>query len=507
MRSGLLRRFGPDALYARLGPAYVERYYRLLYASVFVFSIPAVFVALTFTTNGSPGTYVAVFTGGSASAIAALWLCVRWSRAHLEPATSWHPDDDADAAVAAWRATITAVPESLARSFATCLLVSGLPWTIAIAWLFSFSAYQTILCFVCVVIFALYPVVVHAFGFELYLGPLKRDIASRLPRDYSIEKPFPSLQGWLVGSLPIVTVVNGVFVAFYSSAVDNLTSKIVLSFAVTMTWTVTALFLIVRMVLRPVDELTNVAGRIRAGDLSARARPEREDELGMLLLEFNRMSDDLARARERLVTAREEERRRLRRDLHDGLGAVIAGVNVQLQAAVHALDRDPSRVGPLITGANAAVQNALEDVRRLVYGLRPPVLDALGLQGALRDHAGMLRGPGAPEFAVESDGDLGDLPAAVEVAALRIAQEAMTNVVRHAQASHCLVELSCNGALTVCVRDDGVGFGIGEQHSGVGLVSMRERASELGGTVAISASLAGGTEVIAVLPASSGRLG
>ncbi len=499
MRSRL-RQLSAAALYLRRGPAYVETYYRLLYGSTVGFAALAVFVTLSIVTESTTGDLLFVFFAGTLSVLMTLRQCVRWSRRHLAPATRWQPSDPPQQAVAAWRATVTAVPASLLPSFLICLFGSGLPWAALIAWQFSFTPPETALLVLVIVTFALYPVVVHAAGFELFLAPLKRDIAAHLPHDYSVDRPFPSLQVWLLFSLPVVTVVQGLFVAFYSSAVDDLASKILASFVVTLAWTLGALFLIVRMVLRPVDELTRVTSRIRDGDLSARAVPEREDELGMLLFEFNRMSDDLARARERLVTAREEERRRLRRDLHDGLGAAIAGVNVQLQAAVHALDRDPSRVGPLLTSASAAVQEALDDVRRLVYGLRPPVLDALGLPGALRDHAGTLRGPGAPDFTVDAPAEIGELPAAVEVAALRIAQEAMTNVVRHANAGHCLVELSCNGALRLRVHDDGIGYR--DQHSGVGLVSMRERAGELGGTVTIANAPGGGTEVLAVLPTS-----
>lgn len=497
-----LRRWSPDTLYARLGPAYIERYHRLLYATAIAAVAVAVYVILALVTDRTAVRYLGLFAMGSASTLGAVRLCVGWSREYLAPARNWHPEDAPDAAVGAWRAVTTVVPALLLRCYLACLLLGGLPWTVLVAWEFGFNAYETLLCGLAIVIFSLYPLVVHAAGFELFLGPLKRDIARRLPSAYAIRRPFPSLKQWLLWPLPIVTVVNGLFVAFYSSTVDDLGNRAAVTFLVTVMWTVSAIGLIARLVLRPVEELASVTARIRAGDLSARATLEREDELGMLLLEFNRMNDDLARARERLIATREEERRRLRRDLHDGLGAAIAGVSVQLQAAVHALDRDPSRVGPLITSANQAVQDALDDVRRLVYGLRPPVLDALGLPGALRDHAGTLRGPGAPEFVVEAHGDFGELRAAVEVAALRIAQEAMTNVVRHAEASRCLVELSCNGALTLRVRDDGVGFGLGIAQPGVGLASMRERAGELGGSLVIASAPDGGTEVVAVLPGS-----
>ncbi len=496
--AALLRDQSPSALYARYGIGYIERYYRALYLSVFLFAAPATWAALVMATEGSVWTYLALFTAGSASSIGALWLCVRWSRRNLAPATRWRPDAGDEQTLAAWRTVVRAVPAALVPCFLTCLLGSGLPWAVLVAVTLSLSATESVLAVVCVVIFALYPVVLNAAAFELFLGPLKRDIARHLPDDYRIERPFPSMRQWLLASLPIVTLVNGLFVAFYASSVEDLTAKVAGSVLVTLSWTLAPLLLFIHLLIRPVEELTAVTVRIRGGELRARAVPEREDELGILLLEFNRMSDDLVRAREHLMAAREEERRRLRRDLHDGLGAAIAAITVQLQAAMHALDRDPQRVRPLLQGATEGAQNVLDDVRRLVYGLRPPALDAFGLLGALRDHATALDGPGAPQFEVRAE-DLGELPAAVEVAALRIAQEAMTNVVRHAHASSCLVELSGNGTLTVCVRDDGVG--INGQAYGVGLMSMRERAVELGGSVTVNATPGGGTEVLALLPA------
>jgi len=493
----LARRLSPQALYKRHGAAYITRYYPLLYASTILFGAPVVYGPLVVATDGSASQYLVVFVCGTGSALLALWLSLRRASRHVAPAIAWSPGDGTEATIAAWRATVSAVPSVTAATYVICLVVSGLPWTVLISWLFELSVIEGMLCGVAIALFALYPTFVLTAGYELFLAPLRQDLAARLPRDYSVQRPSPSLRIWLLGLVPAVLIVDGL-VAFFASELDDLTSRIAGATAVTLVLTLLATFLVSRLLLGPIDELTSVTSRIRAGDLTARAVPEREDELGALVLEFNRMSDELVHARERLVTAREEERRRLRRDLHDGLGATIAAVSVQLQAAVHALERDPSRVGPLITSAHAAIHNSLEDVRRLVYGLRPPVLDALGLRGALRDHAGSLGGPGAPQFAVHAE-ELGDLPAAVEVAALRIAQEAMTNVVRHAQAEHCVVELSCNGTLTVCVRDDGVGLRGGQ--SGVGLVSMRERAGELGGTVTVSAAPGGGTEVRALLPA------
>jgi signal transduction histidine kinase len=208
------------------------------------------------------------------------------------------------------------------------------------------------------------------------------------------------------------------------------------------------------------------------------------------------LADELQHSRERLVLGREDDRRRIRRDLHDGLGPVLGGVAMRLDAAGSAVAADPDRARELVRLARTEVRDALDDVRRLVHDLRPPALDDLGLEAALRQQADRLR----PELDVTVRAtDLTGLPAAVEVAAYRIVSEALTNVVKHARAGRADVTLCRDGnAVVVEVRDDG--RGIGEDVSaGVGLLSMRERAEELGGRCQVSCP-DGGTRVQAWLP-------
>jgi signal transduction histidine kinase len=205
------------------------------------------------------------------------------------------------------------------------------------------------------------------------------------------------------------------------------------------------------------------------------------------------LAGDLARSRERLVAATEEERRRLRRDLHDGLGPALAGVVLGLQRARARLVTEPAAAQAQLDELTRQVQEAVADVRRLVYGLRPPAVDELGLVGAIREQAQAM---GSVEVHGAVDGDL---PAAVEVAAYRIALEAMTNALRHGGGSWCRVGLELNGALHVVVEDDGAG--LPEQfRAGVGIASMRERAAELGGSWTIARRDPAGTTVRAVLP-------
>jgi two-component system, NarL family, sensor kinase len=203
-----------------------------------------------------------------------------------------------------------------------------------------------------------------------------------------------------------------------------------------------------------------------------------------------------------LVTAREEERRRLRRDLHDGIGPTLAGLTLGLDTARRRLSPDQTALLDLLDKLKAETQRAVADVRRIVYGLRPPALDQLGLAGSLREEVGRLKSE-APELTVTldaSDDALADLPAAAEVACYRIVTEALTNVIRHAKATRCWVRIRFDGCLDVEVRDDGVGLPEGWR-TGVGIASMRERVTELGGDLVIEPSLPHGTRIAARLPA------
>ncbi|MBZ0280412.1 MAG: GAF domain-containing sensor histidine kinase [Anaerolineae bacterium] len=215
-----------------------------------------------------------------------------------------------------------------------------------------------------------------------------------------------------------------------------------------------------------------------------------------------RLTQDLQRSRERLVTTREEERRRLRRDLHDGLGPVLAAMSFKLDAVHNLADRDADAVKKMSTELKAQMQEVLADIRRIAYDLRPPALDELGLVGALKAHIASHNQVQGLQITLEAPENPPPLPAAVEVAAYRIALEAMTNVSRHAGARHCCVRLSLPDGLCLEVTDDGRGLPNRVQ-AGVGLTSMRERAEELGGMCIAEALPTGGTGVTARLPLSS----
>ncbi|MBG0827506.1 sensor histidine kinase [Planomonospora sp. ID67723] len=212
------------------------------------------------------------------------------------------------------------------------------------------------------------------------------------------------------------------------------------------------------------------------------------------------LSTDLQRIRARLVVAREEERRRLRRDLHDGLGPSLGAVALRIEAARNLAATAPDRADRILAQTAADVGGVLNDVRRLVHDLRPPALDELGLLRAIEQQADRFRSP-ALDVVVGGEGALERLPAAVEVAAYRIVSEALANVARHSGAARCEITLAArDGSLDVTVRDDGSGIRP-DVTAGVGMLSLRERAIELGGDCEVGCPPEGGTLVRARLPA------
>ncbi|MGW8227009.1 MAG: histidine kinase, partial [Anaerolineales bacterium] len=221
------------------------------------------------------------------------------------------------------------------------------------------------------------------------------------------------------------------------------------------------------------------------------------------------LTRDLRRSRARLITAREEERRRLRRDLHDGLGPVLASQGLKIAAVHHLLDSDPESAQKLLNEMAAQNETTVAEIRRLVYALRPPELDELGLARAIREYTNGLnvsKDSGTSfEVSIQPPGEeLKQLPAAVEVAAYRIATEALTNVTRHAHARYCTISFKLGGSsngreLLLEIADDGIGF---EENgkAGIGLNSMHERAEEVGGELQIESVVDQGTRVSAAFP-------
>jgi signal transduction histidine kinase len=258
------------------------------------------------------------------------------------------------------------------------------------------------------------------------------------------------------------------------------------------------------------------AGKVHVGQLSLAVRPGLEplgraderllDALSHVLASsaYNLgLQQALRRALAQAVTAREEERRRIRREIHDGIGPLLAAALLRTESAMVLPPGEPNQAESL-QKLHHLQKTALTDVRSLVEGLRPPALDHGDLLSALEQHAELSSGmavPNSPTVSFEVAGDIAELPAAVEVAAYRIAQEAISNATKHASARHVTVRLShSDNGLTIEIDDDGIGVVANNNHSGVGLASMTERASELGGWCTNERPPTGGTRVKAWLP-------
>jgi len=203
------------------------------------------------------------------------------------------------------------------------------------------------------------------------------------------------------------------------------------------------------------------------------------------------------------VTAREQERRRIRREIHDGIGPLLAAALLWTETAMELPSGSPSQRETL-RKLYELQQGALSDIRSLIEELRPPALDHGGLISALQRHAeqsAILATTRSPGIRFQVSGDLAILPVAVEIAAYRIAQEAISNAIKHGGAQRVTVcMIRHNNGLTIRIDDDGLGFGSDVNPTGVGLVSIRERATELGGCCAYEPSPDGGTRVEAWVP-------
>jgi signal transduction histidine kinase len=252
------------------------------------------------------------------------------------------------------------------------------------------------------------------------------------------------------------------------------------------------------------DAVGSLVVGLRPGDLSLSRDDEHVLRLVAPLLaqavQSRTLAAELQASREGTITALEEERRRLRRDLHDGLGPRLSGIAFTTDAARNTLRQDPEGADAMLRALRAETVTAIEEIRRLSYAMRPPALDELGLVPALRQQSATILVPDGTPLHTEfhTPDSLPGFPAAVEVAAFRIVIEALTNAARHSGSHTATVSLEVDGAdLVVEVTDEGRSRS--SWAAGVGLSSMRERAAELGGTLTAGGTAYGG-KVRAVLP-------
>ncbi len=490
-----------DQAYERLGP---RRYVAVFYAGSAAMSIGLCALAvLAFEryrdVSASDLLAIGLVAEGGIALVTLLGVVVaQWS---VAPAVRWlREGGTAQEAAEAWRKVTLFPVRFVAPQFVIAIVVAVAPVTAFCAARLDLGPAETYGLVVTMVIAGCYPTILYTFAFEVWLRPLVRDLAAGAGTATDVRSRV-SLRVRLYLALPVIAMSTAFFaiVLRIPPELDRIGVEALAAVGIGAATSVPLVVLVSQVVLHPVREIVRGTRRVRAGDYTTPVPVLFSDELGVLARAFNDMTGSLQRAREQEVLAREEERRRLSHDLHDGLGPTLAAIGLRLQRAARRVEEDPVGVRAELEQLRDEAREAVGDVRRLVYGLRPPALDDVGLVGAIeRAAASFADGEGAPVIHVRAGGPLPPLPAAVEVAALRIANEAMTNTVRHAGAGRCDVLLRCNGALELEIRDDGRGVGRGAR-PGVGTGSMRMRAEEVGGTFELHSD-ASGTRVIARLP-------
>jgi signal transduction histidine kinase len=333
--------------------------------------------------------------------------------------------------------------------------------------------------------------------------------------------------------------LNGVLYVDFSMAGMNarvresLVAALLASLAIIVLCAAAIYALLSWLVMTPLERVAQALGRFGSGQREVRAAVHSRDELGLLAGGFNTMAgtiqaqetvagrlyseleakDELRRQLlSRLTNAREEERRYFARELHDRLGQLLTGLSLHLKLGQQALAEPEQHAAQHLARAHALVGETIDESHRLIVDLRPIVLDECGLIPALEDELQRRLSPLGIVREVDADGNTERLPPEVATAAFRIAQEAITNIIRHAQAQrvNVLVRRTA-GALCMAIEDDGVGLPPDDASSGAGgrqafgILGMQERAAALCGTVEVSTRQPQGTAVRLWLPLEGDR--
>jgi signal transduction histidine kinase len=291
-------------------------------------------------------------------------------------------------------------------------------------------------------------------------------------------------------------------------------SVLACAFAVLLAWGAA------QSVRRPIQRLTQDAQRIARGELRHPIAPAGVDEIGQLAQALERMRNALAqdellgRLLKKVIAAQEEERKRLARELHDETSQQLTALGMQIDMIARAVPAAPPAAASRLAEAKVLVGRMIDDLHRVIYDLRPSMLDDLGLLPAIRWYAErrlVARGINVqfefPEAPI-------DLPAEARTAVYRVAQEALSNIERHAQAETVLVACDLTPThLTVEIEDDGIGFDPEEMRQpresgqGLGLLGMRERLSLVGGACTIESQRGQGTRILVRVPLLAAQRG
>src|SRR5687767_3423675 len=280
--------------------------------------------------------------------------------------------------------------------------------------------------------------------------------------------------------LVVVAVVLAVIAANADTELFDAQSGIVLGLAVALT----ILFnvLLIQRRFQPLEQLVDQMERADlsqpGANLSAGAEPGGPEEVHRLHQAFARMLERLEAERRRtssaVLTAQEQQRARVARDLHDEVNQSLTGLLLRLEAT---REKAPPELAAELAEIRGLANQAMQELLALARQLRPTALDDLGLEAALAGNVRELSRQGAIDASFEADGELGDLPEDVQLVVYRVAQEALNNAVRHSEAEHAHVELHReDDRVELSVRDDGGGFTFDQTGRGLGIGGMRERA-------------------------------
>jgi signal transduction histidine kinase len=283
--------------------------------------------------------------------------------------------------------------------------------------------------------------------------------------------------------------------------------------------------LLTDILTRPIRHLVVAANRIRHGELETRAEVFYSDEIGRLAIAFNQMAEALSRYQmevqakekarlsliERIVQVQEDERKSISRELHDHFGQSLLALLLQVQAGCQYGQAQPCgysmQEGALCLNIEKTIRQIIAEVHRLAWGMRPSILDDYGLDSALARHIEEVSKnvPLQIDYQFTSPEELSRLPSRIEVPLFRIAQEAITNMLRHANASHAsVVILRQLREITLLIEDDGQGFDLAMARSKgdkcLGLMGMKERVNLLGGSFVIESAPGEGTTIRVKIP-------
>jgi signal transduction histidine kinase len=340
------------------------------------------------------------------------------------------------------------------------------------------------------------------------------------PEGLIIDGRFPILGGHAG------TIQLGVLDKMVSHELARLTRTVIWALILCATIGICLALLLTSILTRPIHHLVQSANRIREGEFQTRAEVFSNDEVGRLAIAFNQMAEGLMRyseqvqakekARlsliERIVQVQEDERKSISRELHDHLGQSLLALLIQVQSGckfAEARCDNSELTGSLCHDVEKAIRQITGEVHRLAWGMRPSILDDYGLESALARHIEEISKNAGLEidYQFTSPDGLQRLPSRIEVPLFRIAQEAMTNILRHSKASHAsVVILRQLHEITMLIEDDGQGIdpeivrGKGDQC--IGLMGMRERAHLLGGSFLVESVPGEGTTIRVRIPLS-----